>query len=46
MLNEIVIDIETQNTFLDVGQGNHDKLKVSLVCVYNYADDKFSAYFR
>lgn len=44
MSKEIVIDIETQNTFLDVGQGNHEKLKVSLVCVYNYANDKFSAF--
>jgi len=44
MSNEIVIDIETQNTFLDVGPGRHDKLKVSVVCLYNYADDKFSSF--
>ncbi|MCX6779498.1 MAG: ribonuclease H-like domain-containing protein [Candidatus Magasanikbacteria bacterium] len=41
MFKEVVIDIETQNTFLDVGQGRHQDLKVSIVCGYSYADDKF-----
>lgn len=43
-MSEIVIDIETQNTYLDVGQGRHQDLKISLACVYNYADDKFYSF--
>ena len=43
-MSEIVLDIETQNTFLDVGQGNHQALKVSLVCLYDYADNSFKSF--
>lgn len=41
---EIVLDIETQNTFLDVGAGKHQDLKISMVCLYNYADNKFYSF--
>ncbi len=43
-MSEVVLDIETQNTFLDVGQGNHRGLKISLVCLYDYADHTFKHY--
>jgi len=43
-MSEIVLDIETQNTFLDVGAGRHQDLKISLVCLYNYADDKYYSF--
>lgn len=43
-MSEIVLDIETQNTFLEVGQGNTAGLKVSLVCLYDYGNDSFKAY--
>lgn len=40
-MNKIVIDIETKNTFVEVGQDNFDALEVSLVGVYSYLQDKF-----
>lgn len=43
-MSEIVLDIETQNTFLEVGAGRHQDLKVSLVCIYNYTEDKFLSF--
>lgn len=44
MLNPVVLDIETKNTFLEVGQGNHEALEVSLVCTYSYARDEYVAF--
>ena len=45
MDNILVLDIETQNSFDDVGgRQNLKDLKVSLVGVYSYLDDKFSAF--
>lgn len=46
MINEIVFDIETQNTFQDVGGHNPSLLKVSLVGVYFYATNEFKTYFE
>ncbi len=38
----IVFDIETKNTFADVGgDQNIDKLEVSVVCAYSYDHDKY-----
>lgn len=38
----IVFDIETKNTFADVGGKEHlDKLEVSVVCVYSYNKDQY-----
>ena len=46
MRDKIVIDIETKNTFADVGgQGNIGALQASLVCVYSY-DKKDFLLFR
>lgn len=44
MSNEVVLDIETQNTFQEVGGYFTDKLKVSVVVAYYYADDEYVAY--
>ncbi|TAL19238.1 hypothetical protein EPN90_04125 [Patescibacteria group bacterium] len=41
MTREIVLDIETQNTFQDVGKYDHRLLKVSLVGFHDSADDSW-----
>ncbi len=46
MNNDIVLDIETQNTFEEVGGYFTDKLKVSLVGVYYYATDTYESYLE
>jgi len=46
MGNEIVLDIETSNSFADVGKYDPSLLKVSLVGVYSYADDKYSSFLE
>lgn len=44
-MDKLVIDIETKNTFADVGgQDNIKDLLVSLVGVYSYGHDKFFAF--
>ena len=45
-MNDIVLDIETQNTFEEVGGYFTDKLKVSLVGVYYYATDTYESYLE
>ncbi len=44
MSNEVVIDIETSNTFQDVGSRDTDDLKVSVVGVYTYNNNQFKTY--
>jgi DEAD/DEAH box helicase domain-containing protein len=44
MSNEVVLDIETQNTFEEVGGYNHDKLKISVIGVYFYETDEYLCY--
>ncbi len=44
MRREIVLDIETRNTFQDVGAYNPALLTVSLVGVYFYETDTFEAF--
>lgn len=46
MSNEIVLDIETQNSFEEVGGYFTDKLKVSLVGVYYYETDSWESYLE
>lgn len=46
MSKEIVLDIETQNSFADVGGANHDKLKISLIGVYYYETDEYVSYLE
>ncbi len=46
MRREVVLDIETQNTFQDVGAYNPSLLKVSLVGCYFYETDTYEAFFE
>ncbi|MFA6603986.1 MAG: ribonuclease H-like domain-containing protein [Patescibacteria group bacterium] len=46
MRNEIVLDIETSNSFADVGKYDPSLLKVSLVVIYSYATDSYEAFFE
>lgn len=46
MRREVVLDIETQNTFQDVGAYNPSLLSVSLVGCYFYETDTFEAFFE
>lgn len=42
-MNEIVFDIETQNTFADVNN-DFKKLKISCVSIYQYATDTYQSF--
>jgi len=46
MRHEVVLDIETRNTFQDVGAYNPTLLKVSLVGVYFYETDTFESFLE
>ncbi|MFZ6015057.1 MAG: ribonuclease H-like domain-containing protein [Patescibacteria group bacterium] len=46
MRNEIVLDIETQNTFQDVGAYKASLLKISLVGVYFYETDTYESFLE
>lgn len=46
MMNEIVLDIETSNTFADVGKYDPALLSVSLVGIYSYATDKYESFLE
>src|SRR5580704_11613474 len=45
-MDTLVFDIETQNFFSDpgVGRDNFAALKISVVCVYSYAQDKYFSF--
>ncbi len=44
MTREVVLDIETQNTFDDVGGYHPDKLLVSIVVAYYYETGEYESY--
>lgn len=44
--NEIVLDIETQNTYQEVGARDNRLLKVSLVGVYFYKTNQYTSYLE
>jgi len=45
MKDKIVFDVETKNSFEDVGgRDNLEKLEVSVVCVYSYNNDTYASY--
>ena len=44
MSKEIVLDIETQNTFQEVGGYDHTKLLISVVGVYFYETNEYKCY--
>ena len=41
----IVLDVETQHAFQEVGY-EMKKLKVSIACIYDYANDTYDSYFE
>ena len=43
-MDHIVIDIETKNTFFDVGRDNFQALDTSMVCIYSYSQDKYFSF--
>lgn len=43
MVNEIVFDIETQNTFADVNN-DFTKLKISCISIYRFSDDTYESF--
>ncbi len=46
-MDKIIIDIETSNSFQDVGgQGNIKDLKLSFVGIYSYKEDKYLGFFE
>ncbi len=46
-MDKLVIDIETKNTFAEVGgQQNIDALEASFVGVYSYAQNKYFSFFE
>ena len=46
MQNEIVLDIETQNTFDEVGSRDCRKLRLSLLVAYFYKTGEYKVYFE
>lgn len=44
--NEVVLDIETQNTFADVGSYNASLLDISLIGCYFYETDTFETFLE
>lgn len=47
MKDRIVFDIETKNTFADVGgQENIDKLDMSVTCAYSYNENKYYTFWE
>jgi len=43
-MRKIVFDIETSNIFQDVGSNDPVDLDISVVCVYEYENDKYSSF--
>lgn len=45
MLKKIVLDLETQKSFQDIGgRGKNHLLKISVACIYDYSTGKYSSY--
>ncbi len=44
--DKIVIDIETKNTFIEVGKDNFDALEVSLIGIYSYNQNEYFSFFE
>lgn len=45
-MRKIVLDIETQNTFRDVGKNDPSALDISLLVIYDYETEKYSSYLQ
>ncbi len=46
MSKEIVLDIETKESFADVGGYKHSKMSISVIGVYFYETDEYKAYLE
>ncbi len=45
-IRKVVFDIETSNTFRDVGKSDPAALDLSVVCIYDYLEDKYECFFQ
>ncbi len=45
-MRKIVLDIETRNTFQDVGKADPVLLDISVVCIYDSETDSYSSYLQ
>ncbi len=45
-MRKIVFDIETSNTFRDIGKSDPALLDLSVVCIYDYETDEYSCFFQ
>jgi DEAD/DEAH box helicase domain-containing protein len=45
-MKKIVFDIETKNTFQDVGSSNPADLDISIVCIYDYETDTYDSFLQ
>lgn len=45
-MRKIVFDIETKNFFEDTGSNDPASLDLSVICIYDSLEDKYSAYFE
>lgn len=43
-MGEVVFDIETKNTFAEVGSNNPADLSISVVCIYEYGTGEFYSF--
>jgi hypothetical protein len=45
-MRKIVFDIETKNTFQDIGRNDPSLLDISLLVIYDYENDQYSSYME
>ena len=45
-MRKIVFDIETKNTFNDVGSNDSTALDISIVCIYDSLENKYSSFLE
>lgn len=45
-MRKIIFDIETKNSFQEAGSNNPADLDISVVCIYDYANDEYSSYLE
>ena len=43
-MNTLVLDLETQRSFKEVGKQNLNKLKVSVACIYDYLTGQYESF--
>ena len=45
-MRKIVFDIETKNTFNEVGSNNATDLDISIICIYDFLDNKYYSFLE